>query len=270
MISWRARTHQQCDSAPLLTYRTKQGKSGTRRSPALDLARGMRQKSACDFVGGTAERGSEFRVPFTVLRVSAPVRAEGTTAVGTRGRDFELLGRRTAGNAERTFRAGRKSNRKDQMASHPKGNARRPGPRRYMLPGADPRTQAYRDEVCQRHPSAASVVSAAPAAIHRAGPSGRCRRDGASGNSGAASQAQKDPGNQALRCDRAGHAQARPFLDLQMGEGDRLAVHQVLACHLEQWHRCPPITAAADSRSARVGQGQAARPHGLKRWRTRH
>ena len=35
MISWRARTHQQCDSAPLLTYRTKQGKSGTRRSPDL-------------------------------------------------------------------------------------------------------------------------------------------------------------------------------------------------------------------------------------------
>lgn len=31
-----------------------------------------------------------------------------------------------------------------------------------------------------------------------------------------------------------------------MGEGDRLALHQVLACHLEQWHRYPPITAAAD------------------------
>ena len=37
MISWRARTHQQCDSAPLLTYRTKQGKSGTRRSPGTNL-----------------------------------------------------------------------------------------------------------------------------------------------------------------------------------------------------------------------------------------
>ena len=35
MISWRARTHQQCDSAPLLTYRTKRGKSGTRRSPGV-------------------------------------------------------------------------------------------------------------------------------------------------------------------------------------------------------------------------------------------
>jgi hypothetical protein len=41
MISWRARTHQQCDSVPLLTYRTKQGKSGTRRSPALVEGKGQ-------------------------------------------------------------------------------------------------------------------------------------------------------------------------------------------------------------------------------------
>jgi hypothetical protein len=54
----------------------------------------------------------------------------------------------------------------------------------------------------------------------------------------------------------------RTVLNLQMGEGDRLALHQVLACRLEQWHRYPPITAAADSRSAGVGQGQAARSHG--------
>jgi hypothetical protein len=33
MIGWRARAHQQCDSALLLTYEAKRGDSGTRRSP---------------------------------------------------------------------------------------------------------------------------------------------------------------------------------------------------------------------------------------------
>jgi len=44
--------------------------------------------------------------------------------------NFELLGRGTTGNAERTFRASRRSNRKDQMASHPEGRAR---PRRIRV-----------------------------------------------------------------------------------------------------------------------------------------
>src|SRR6185369_17481227 len=64
--------------------------------------------------------------------------------------------------------------------------------------------------------------------------------------------------------------QARPFLDLQMREGDRLALHQVLACHLEQWHRYLPITAAADSRSARAGQKTGRTTSWTGRWRTRH
>jgi integrase len=33
MIGWRARTHQQCDSALLLTYQAKRDNPGTRRSP---------------------------------------------------------------------------------------------------------------------------------------------------------------------------------------------------------------------------------------------
>jgi len=104
-----------------------------------------------------------------------------------------------------------------------------------MLPGTDPRTQAYRDEVCQRHPSAASVVTAAPAATHRA-----ARPAGA-----AVTAPPATPGRPARprRIRVTNHfdviaqdmPQARPFLDLQMGEGDRLALHQVLACHLEQW-----------------------------------
>ena len=36
MITWRARTHQQCDLALLLTCPTKRGNSGTRRSPEID------------------------------------------------------------------------------------------------------------------------------------------------------------------------------------------------------------------------------------------
>ncbi len=36
MIRWRARAHQQCDFALLLTCRTKRGNSGTRRSPAAE------------------------------------------------------------------------------------------------------------------------------------------------------------------------------------------------------------------------------------------
>jgi hypothetical protein len=148
------------------------------------------------------------------------------------------------------------------MATHPEGNTRRPGPRRYMLPGVDPRTQAYRDEVCQRYPGAASVVSAAPAATHCA-----ARPAGAAVT---APPATPERPARPRRIRVTNHfdviaqdmPQARPFLDLQMGECDRLALHQVLACHLEQWHRYLPITAAADSRSARVAQGQSARPHG--------
>ena len=34
MIGWRARVHQQGDSVLLVTYHTKRGNSGTRRSPA--------------------------------------------------------------------------------------------------------------------------------------------------------------------------------------------------------------------------------------------
>jgi len=33
--------------------------------------------------------------------------------------------------------------------------------------------------------------------------------------------------------------QARAFLNFQVGEGDRLALHQGLACHLEQRHHYP-------------------------------
>jgi len=33
--------------------------------------------------------------------------------------------------------------------------------------------------------------------------------------------------------------QVRAFPDLQVGEGNRLALCQILACHLEQWHLAP-------------------------------
>ena len=36
--------------------------------------------------------------------------------------------------------------------------------------------------------------------------------------------------------------QVLAFLDLQMSEGNWLALHQVLGCHLEQWHEHFPIT----------------------------
>ncbi len=41
MIGRRARVHQQYDFALLVTYGTKRGNSGTRRSPALNARRGV-------------------------------------------------------------------------------------------------------------------------------------------------------------------------------------------------------------------------------------
>jgi hypothetical protein len=74
MITWRARAHQQCDSALLLTCQTKRGNPGTRRSPdgqapgSIDLVRLDPQPKSAAAKLSTLPAGSPGRSRIGVLR----------------------------------------------------------------------------------------------------------------------------------------------------------------------------------------------------------